>query len=98
VFIVFGSTSLPLPFLHTNTTLQDQTLLTLIDKQKWVIFPSLFQSSNSNYFNHLFAFLDKSQKLTSMSFGPKLVFSLESSVGMIKFLFFIPTVNRNVLT
>jgi hypothetical protein len=37
----------------------------LIEKQKWAIFPSLFQSSNSNYFNHLFAFLDKSPKLTS---------------------------------
>jgi hypothetical protein len=58
VFIVFGSTSPP--FLHTDTTLQGQTLLTLIEKQKWVMFPSLFQSSNSNYFNHLFAFfLDK---------------------------------------
>jgi hypothetical protein len=73
------------------------TLLTLIEKQKWVIFPSLFNSSNSNYFNHLFAFLDKSPKLTSttssmlsMSFGPKLV-GLKSSVGMIRFLFIIPT-------
>jgi hypothetical protein len=80
-------------------TLQDQTLLTLIEK-----FPSLFQSINSNYFNHLFAFLDKSPKLISaassmlsMSFGPKLV-GLKSSVGMIKLLFIIPTVNRNVLT
>jgi hypothetical protein len=93
-----------LPFLHTDTTLYDQTLLTLIEKQKWVIFPSLFHSSNSNYFNHLFAFLDKSPKLTStassmlsMAFGPKLV-GLKSSVGMIKFVFIIPTVNRNVLT
>jgi hypothetical protein len=93
-----------LPFLHTDTTLYDQTLLTLIEKQKWVIFPSLFHSSNSNYFNNLFAFLDKSPKLTStassmlsMAFGPKLV-GLKSSVGMIKFVFIIPTVNRNDLT
>ena len=102
MFIVFGSTSPP---LHTDTTLQDQTLLTLKETQKWVIFPSLFQSSYSNYFNDLFAFLDKSPKLTSttssmlsMSFGPKLVVGLKSSVGMITFLFIIPTVNHNVLT
>jgi len=49
-------------------------------------------------------FLDKSPKLISatssmlsMSFGPKLV-GLPTSVGMIKLLFIIPTVNRNVLT
>jgi hypothetical protein len=48
--------------------------------------------------------LDKSPKLISaassmlsMSFGPKLV-GLKSSIGMIKLLFIIPTVNRNVLT
>jgi hypothetical protein len=35
--------------------------------------------------------------MLSMSFGPKLV-GLKSSVGMIKLLFIIPTVNRNVLT
>jgi hypothetical protein len=35
--------------------------------------------------------------MLSMSFRPKLV-SLKSSVGMIKLLFIIPTVNRNVLT
>jgi hypothetical protein len=33
----------------------------------------------------------------SMAFGPKLV-GLQSSVGTIKLLFIIPTVNRNVLT
>ena len=50
---------------------------------------------NSNYFNHLFAFLDKSPKLISpassmlsMSFGPNLV-GLKSSVGMIKVLLII---------
>jgi hypothetical protein len=48
--------------------------------------------------------LDKSPKLTStassmlsISFGPKLV-GLKSSVGIFKFVFIIPTVNRNVLT
>jgi hypothetical protein len=52
----------------------------------------------------LFAFLDKSSKfisatssMLSMSFGPKLV-GLKSSVGMIKLLFFIPTVNLKVLS
>ena len=60
MFIVFGSTSPP---LHTDTTLQDQTLLTLKETQKWVIFPSLFQSSNSNYFNHLFAFFGQKSKI-----------------------------------
>ena len=67
MFIVFGSTSSP-PFLHTDTTLQDQTLLTLIEKQKWVILPSPFQSSNSNYFNHLFAFLDKTRQKSKIDF------------------------------
>jgi hypothetical protein len=36
--------------------------------------------------------------MLSMSFGPKLVVGLKSSIGMIKFLFIIPTVNRNLLT
>jgi hypothetical protein len=35
--------------------------------------------------------------MLSMSFGPKLV-GLKSSVGMIKLLCIIPTVNGNVLT
>jgi hypothetical protein len=91
VFIVFGSIPIP-PSI--------QIQLYKIRKTKVGYIPFTF----SNYFNHFFAFLDKSPKLTStassmlsMSFGPKLV-GLKSSVGMIKFLFIIPSVNRNVLT
>jgi len=37
-------------------------------------------------------FISAASSMLSMSFG------LKSSAGMIKLLFFIPTVNRNVLT
>jgi hypothetical protein len=74
-----GSTSPP---LHTDTTLQDQTLLTLKETQKWVIFPSLFQSSNSNYFNHLFAF-----------FGQKSIIDFYRFVDVITSLFRTPVEN-----
>ena len=42
-------------------------------------------------------FLSHFSQQLSMAFGPKLV-GLKSSVGMIKFVFIIPTVNRNDLT
>jgi hypothetical protein len=51
----------------------------------------------TKYDEHKLTSTASSDSMLSMSFGPKLV-DLKSSVGMIKFLFIIPTVNRNVLT